>query len=149
MTFNLNEIYFSEKFAICRSLTSKLSENCPNWGFQPFSRLCIISFPWFCTYDKCAWCLVVSLQFASPVNVFLFGSEFMFRCPNRIFLGCFALSFFKQDSPLSSSSVKSLLLLFHLEINLNWALFIEFSLTLNETCLRKIKIFSIRMSFMT
>ena len=49
MTFNLNETYFSEKFAIWRYLTSKLSKNCPNWGFWPFSWLCIISFPWFCT----------------------------------------------------------------------------------------------------
>ena len=49
MTFNLNETYFSEKFAIWRYLTSKSSKNCPNWGFWPFSRLCIISFPWFST----------------------------------------------------------------------------------------------------
>ena len=49
MTFNLNEIYFSEKFAIWRYLISKSSKNCPNWGFWPFSRLCIISFPWFST----------------------------------------------------------------------------------------------------
>ena len=47
MTFNLNETYFSEKFAIWRYLTSKSSKNCPNWGFWPFFRLCIISFPWF------------------------------------------------------------------------------------------------------
>ena len=49
MTFNLNETYFSEKFAIWRYLTSKLSKNSPNWGFCPFSQLCIISSPWFCT----------------------------------------------------------------------------------------------------
>ena len=49
MTFNLNETYFSEKFAIWRYLTSKSSKNCSNWGFWPFSQLCIISFPWFCT----------------------------------------------------------------------------------------------------
>ena len=49
MTFNLNETYFSEKFAIWRYLTSKSSKNCPNWGFWPFSRLSIFSFPWFCT----------------------------------------------------------------------------------------------------
>ena len=47
MTFNLNETYFSEKFAIWRYLTSKSSKNCPNWGFWSFSRLYIISFPWF------------------------------------------------------------------------------------------------------
>ena len=49
MTYNLNEIYFLEKIAIWRYLASKLSKNCPNWGFWPFSRLCIVSFPWFCT----------------------------------------------------------------------------------------------------
>ena len=48
MTFNLNEIYFSGKFAIWRYLTSNSSKNCPNWGFWPFSRLCVISFLWFC-----------------------------------------------------------------------------------------------------
>ena len=49
MTFNLNETCFSEKFAIWRYLTSKSSKNCPNWGFWPFSPLCLFSFPWFCT----------------------------------------------------------------------------------------------------
>ena len=49
MTFNLNETYFSEKFAIWRYVTSKPSNNCLNWDFCQFSRLCIISFPWFCT----------------------------------------------------------------------------------------------------
>ena len=49
MTFNLNETYFSEKLGIWRYLTSKSSKNCPTWGFWPFSRLCIISFPWFFT----------------------------------------------------------------------------------------------------
>ena len=50
MTFNLNETYFSEKFAIWTYLTSKSSKKkCPDWGFWPFYRLCIISFPWFCT----------------------------------------------------------------------------------------------------
>ena len=47
MTINLNETYFSEKFAIWRYLTSKSSKDCPNWGFWPFSRVCIISFPYF------------------------------------------------------------------------------------------------------
>ena len=49
MNFNLSETYFSERFAIWRYLTSKSSKNCPNWGFWPFSRLCIVSFLWFCT----------------------------------------------------------------------------------------------------
>ena len=26
-----------------------VKKKCPNWGFWPFSRLCIISFPWLCT----------------------------------------------------------------------------------------------------
>ena len=72
MTFNLNETYFSEKFAILRYLTSKSSKNCSDWGFWPFSRLNIISFPYFSHNDSWAWCLVVFLQFAGPVNVFLF-----------------------------------------------------------------------------
>ena len=49
ITFNLNETYFSEKLAIWRYLTSKSSKNYPNWAFWPFSRLCIVSFPWFCS----------------------------------------------------------------------------------------------------
>ena len=40
---------FSEKFAISIYSASKSSKNCPNWGFWPFSQLCIVSFPWFCT----------------------------------------------------------------------------------------------------
>ena len=40
---------FFRKIAIWRYLTLKSSENCPNWGFGPFSWLCIISFPCFST----------------------------------------------------------------------------------------------------
>ena len=49
---------------------SKLSKVRPNWGFWPFSRLCIISFPRFCTArnDRWVWCLVAFLQFAGPVS---------------------------------------------------------------------------------
>ena len=47
MTFNLNETYFSDKFEI---FGSKSSKNCPNWSFWLFSRLCIFSVPWFCTW---------------------------------------------------------------------------------------------------
>ena len=43
--------------------------NCPNWSYWPFSRLCIISFS---HNDRWAWCLVIFLQFAGPVSVFLF-----------------------------------------------------------------------------
>ena len=49
MTFNLNETYFSEKFAIWRYLTSNSAKNFPNWGFWPSAGLFIISFPWLCT----------------------------------------------------------------------------------------------------
>ena len=38
---------FFRKFAIWRYLISKSSKNCPNWVFLPFSRLCIVIFPWF------------------------------------------------------------------------------------------------------
>ena len=49
MTFNFKKIYFSEKFAIWRYLTSKSFKKFPDWRFWPFYRLWIISFPWFCT----------------------------------------------------------------------------------------------------
>ena len=49
MNFNLNETYFPERIIIWRYLFSKLSTNCPNWGFWLFSRLHIMSFSWFCT----------------------------------------------------------------------------------------------------
>ena len=71
MTFNLNETYFSEKFAILRYLTSKSSTNCPNWGFWSFSWLCIISFSYFAHNDRWAWCVFVFWNFTAPVNVFL------------------------------------------------------------------------------
>ena len=45
ITLNLNKTYFSEKFAISRYMASISSKNCPNCGFSPFSRLCIISSP--------------------------------------------------------------------------------------------------------
>ena len=59
ITFNLNETYFSEKFAISRNLTSKSSKNCPNWGFSPFSRLCISIFLDFPHNDRWTWCLTI------------------------------------------------------------------------------------------
>ena len=46
-TYNLNETYFSETFSVWRYFTSNSSKNCQ--CFWPFSRLHIISFPWFCT----------------------------------------------------------------------------------------------------
>ena len=71
MTFNLNETYFSEKFAIWRYLTSKSSKNIPNWGFGHFLDFASLVFLDFAHNDRWAWCLVVFLQFAGPVNVFL------------------------------------------------------------------------------
>ena len=93
MTFNLNETYFSEKFAIWRYLTSKSSKNCPNWGhFLDFASLVFLG---FAHNDRWAWCLVVFLQFAGPVNVFLFlfffvcfFVEFLFVC---LFVWCYVM----------------------------------------------------------
>ena len=70
MTFGLNETYFSEKFAIWGYLISKLSKNCTNWGFWPFSRLCIISFLWFSTLWLVGMMSSCFLQFAGPVYVY-------------------------------------------------------------------------------
>ena len=72
MTFILNETYFFEKFVIWRYLTSKSSKKCPYWGFWSFPRLASLVFLDFAHNDSWAWCLVVFLQFAGPVNVFLF-----------------------------------------------------------------------------
>ena len=72
MTFNLNETYFSEKFAIWRYLTLKSSKNCPNWGFGHFLDFASLVFLDFAHNDRWAWCLVVCWQFAGLVNVFLF-----------------------------------------------------------------------------
>ena len=64
MIINLNETYFWENFAIWTCLTSKLSKkNCPNWGFWPFSWLCVISFHrwawWFLTIHRSFQCILV------------------------------------------------------------------------------------------
>ena len=72
ITFNLNETYFSEKFAIWRYLTSKSSKNCPIKDFGHFLDFALLVFLDFAHNDRWAWCLVVFLQFAGPVNVFLF-----------------------------------------------------------------------------
>ena len=71
-TLNLNETCFSEKLAVSRYLASNLSKNCRNWGFWSFFQLCIISFLDFAHNDRWAWCLLVFLQFAGSVNVFVF-----------------------------------------------------------------------------
>ena len=79
LTFNLNETYFSEKFAIWRYLTSKSS----NFGLA--SKLCnsktadSLVFLDYAHNDRWAWCLIVFLQLAGPVNVFLFLLIFYLR----------------------------------------------------------------------
>ena len=47
-------------------------KNCPNWGFWPFFDFASLAFFDFAHNDKWAWCLVVFLQFADPVNIFVF-----------------------------------------------------------------------------
>ena len=79
MTFNLNETYFTEKFAIWRYLTLKLSKNCPNWDFGHFLNFALLVFLDFPHNDMWAWCLVVFIQFAGPVNLFLLFKRSFFR----------------------------------------------------------------------
>ena len=69
MAFNFNETYFSEKFAIWRYLTSKSSKIRVFGHFFDFASLVVLD---FVHNDMWAWCLVVFLQFAGPVNIFLF-----------------------------------------------------------------------------
>ena len=71
MTFNLNESYSSEKFAIWRYLTSKSSKNCPNEVFGHFLDFASLVFFDFAHNNRWAWCLVAFLQFTGPVNAFL------------------------------------------------------------------------------
>ena len=73
MTFNLNETYFSEKFAIWRYLTSKSSKKIAQIEvFGHFLDFPLLVFLDFADNDRRA-SLVVFLQFAGPVNVLLFG----------------------------------------------------------------------------
>ena len=106
MTFNLNETYFSEKFAILRYLTSKSSKNCSDWGFWPFSLLDFLDFS---HNDSWAWCLVVFLQFAGPVNIFLF-TVILWKLLNF-------LSFWKF---LPSVIFYGLILTLHLSPSISW-----------------------------
>ena len=78
MTFNLNETYFLEKFAIWRYLTSKSSKKkiTQTEVFGYFLDFVSLVFLDFAHNDRWAWCLVVFLQFAVPVNAFLFYLEF-------------------------------------------------------------------------
>ena len=73
MTFNLNETYFSEKFEIWRYLTSKSSKKIAQIEvFDHFLDFVLLIFLNFAHNGRWAWCLVVFLQFAGSVNVFVF-----------------------------------------------------------------------------
>ena len=62
---------FFRKICNLEIFNLEIVQNCPSWGFWPFSRFCTISFLDFGHNDWCAWYLVVFLQFTGPVNVFL------------------------------------------------------------------------------
>ena len=72
MTFSLNETHFSEKFAICRYLTCKKKKKLPKLRFLVIFSTSSLVFLDFSHNDRWTWCLIVFLQFAGPVNVFLF-----------------------------------------------------------------------------
>ena len=73
MTFNLKETYFSEKCYNLEIFGPKIVKVLPKWRFSghfvDFAILVFLDSP---HNDRWAWCLVVFLQFAGPVNVFLF-----------------------------------------------------------------------------
>ena len=72
MTFNLNETYFSEKFAIWRYLTSKSSKKIAQIEvFGHFLDFASLVFLDFAHNDRRAWYLFVFLQFAGPVKFIL------------------------------------------------------------------------------
>ena len=74
MTFNLNETCFSAKFSIWRYVTSKSSKIAKIEVLGHFLDFVPLTFFGFADNDRWAWCLVV-LQYAGPVNVFLFNME--------------------------------------------------------------------------
>ena len=49
MTFSFQWSLFFRKVCSLEISDLKIVKKCSNWGFWKFSRLCIISFPWFCT----------------------------------------------------------------------------------------------------
>ena len=79
MSFNLNEIYFSEKCPIWRYLEIfdlQIVKKLPKLRFLAiFLTLYHYFFLDFAHDDRCVWCLVF-LQFAGPVNVFLLSIKF-------------------------------------------------------------------------
>ena len=74
MTFNLSETYFSEKFAIRLRNFQKIAQIVV---FGHFLDIASLVFLYFAHSDSWAWCLVVVLQFAGPVNVFLLFLYFL------------------------------------------------------------------------
>ena len=82
MTFNLTQTYFSEKFAIWRYLTAKSSKIALIEVFGHFLEFVSLVFLDFAHNDRWAWCLVVFLQIAGPVNVFLFLQDNQEHIPN-------------------------------------------------------------------
>ena len=77
MTFNLNEIYFSEKIVILRYLASRSSKKLPKLSFFSHFLDFILSILLdFAHNDRWAWCLFIFLQFTGPVKAFLFVSVF-------------------------------------------------------------------------
>ena len=76
MTFNLNGTYFLETFAIWKYLTSKSFKKSVRIAvFGNFLDFASLGFLDFAHNGRWTWCLVVFLQFASPVNVFVLYSE--------------------------------------------------------------------------
>ena len=76
VAFNLNETYFSEKFAIWIYLILKSSKIAQIEVFDHFLDFASLVFLDFAHNDRWAWCLVAFVQFASPVNVLLFNTFF-------------------------------------------------------------------------
>ena len=62
----------------------KSSKNCPNWCFWPFFDFASLAFSDFAHNDKWAWCLIVFLQFADPVNIFVFCLFYTLDFSNEI-----------------------------------------------------------------
>ena len=73
MTFNLNETYFSEKFGHIWPRNRQKTAQIEVFGhFLDFASLVFLD---FAHSDRWAWCLVVFLEIAGPVIVFLLNLE--------------------------------------------------------------------------
>ena len=72
MTFNLKQTYFSEIFPIGDIWPRNRQKIAHIEVFGHFLDFVSLVFLDFAHNDRCAWCLVVFLQFTCPVNVFLF-----------------------------------------------------------------------------